>query len=194
MRKALKFAISAILLIVLGFSLHEVYHLARFGHLAPLGLHSDILIRRVDIGIPGISKDYEARLTNYGVRPITVIACDFLSDAFEHGQMVAYVIERWNPLSKAWETVLGFDKSAFCRPYPLGIAKAHVVSMRLWPGQSISTGSEATAARDAFAIGDKARFIVLAEDPGHHESTFPTAVFSIDEHPLDSDVPLRIRH
>jgi hypothetical protein len=194
MRNPLKLAITATLFVVLGFSLYEFYHLARYGHLAPLGLHSDIVVRRGDIGIPGISKLYEARLTNYGVRPVKVMACDFISDAFERGRIVAYAIERWNPLSRVWDTVIGYDQSAFCRPYPLGIAEAHLVSKRLWPGQSISTGDDATAARDTFVLGDKARFIVLGDGAGHRETAFPTTLFPIDEYPLYSDVPLRIRH
>jgi hypothetical protein len=35
-----------------------------------------------------------------------------------------------------------------------------------------------TAARDIFAIGDKARFVVFIGE----ELAFPTAAFSIDEH------------
>jgi len=48
----------------------------------------------------------------------------------------------------------------------------------------------ATAARDIFSIGDKARFVVFARDG----LAFPTAAFSIDEHPIRPDVPYRVRH
>src|SRR5581483_11415859 len=183
----------AILFVLLGFSAHQIYHLARFGHLAPLALHADIIIRRVDAGIPGVSKDYEAGLTNYGVKPVTVMACDFVSDASESGRIVPYAIERWNPVSRSWQTVLGYDTSAFCRSYPLGISQAHLVSTRLWLGQSISTGSESTAAREEFSIGDRPRFVVFGQDAHRPKSAFATIAFSIDEHPY-SEVPLRIRH
>jgi cupin domain len=85
MRNPLKLAITAAAILILGISLHELYHLTRYGHLAPFGLHSDVVVRKSDIGIPGISKLYEARLTNYGIAPVKVTACDFLSDASEHG-------------------------------------------------------------------------------------------------------------
>jgi hypothetical protein len=194
MRNPRKLAMIAAALLIVGISLHERYHLTRYGHLAPFGLHSDFVVRKSDIGIPGISKLYEARLTNYGIAPVKVTACDFLSDASEHGTMVAFLVERWNPRSRGWETVVAYDSPSSCGPSPLAIAQAHLISKRLWPGQSISTGDEATAARDAFAIGDKARFVVLDDYTGSHRAAFPTAAFAIDEHPTNYDVPSRLRH
>lgn len=177
-------------LLILVVSFLELGHLIRFGHFPPFGLHADVMVRKADYGIAGITKAYEAKLTNYGIMPARVEVCDFIDDAMSHGTQVGYSIEKWDVSARKWESMIESDKSAFCRPYPLGMIETHVIIKRLWPGQSISTGEEATAAREVFAIGDKARFVVFAGE----ESAFPTAVFSIDEHPTRPDVPYRVRH
>jgi hypothetical protein len=178
---------------LLGFIFHELNHFCRHGHLVPLGLHADVVVSHGDIGIGGISKLYEARLTNYGPFPARVTACDFITDASEHGTMVAYAVERWDNSSKKWKTVVEHDAATFCRPYPLGISQAHLFSTFLWPGQSISTGEEASAAR-GFQLGDKARFSVFSQRAGDWTTTFPTAAFPIDEIPKNEDDSLRVRH
>jgi hypothetical protein len=185
-----RIGIVAITLLVLPVGLLELGHLVRFGHFPPFGLHADVLVRKADYGIDGVTKAYEAKLTNYGITPARITACDFIDDAMSHGTIVGSTIEKWNRSAEKWQGIFKGDKSAFCHPYPLGMIETHVITKRLWPGQSISTGEEATAARDAFAIGDKARFVVFAGN----ELGFPTAAFSIDEHPTTSDVPYRVRH
>jgi hypothetical protein len=57
-----------ILLIVtasVGVIIQESIHFYRRRHFVPLALHADAIVQRGDIGIEGISKLYEARLTNY---------------------------------------------------------------------------------------------------------------------------------
>jgi hypothetical protein len=34
----------------------EANHYRRYGHLAPLGLHADVVVRSGDIGVKGVSK------------------------------------------------------------------------------------------------------------------------------------------
>jgi hypothetical protein len=177
-------------LLVLPISLLELGHLIRFGHFLPFGLHADVVVSKADYGIDGITKAYEAKLTNYGILPARITACDFIDDAMSHGTLVGSTVEKWDPSARKWESIFKRDKSAFCQPYPLGMIETHVITKRLWLGQSISTGEEATAARDIFSIGDKARFVVFARDG----LAFPTAAFSIDEHPIRPDVPYRVRH
>ena len=186
--------VSLLALLLLGLILHELNHFCRYGHIAPLGLHADVVISRGDIGIEGISKLYEARLINYGPFPARVTACDFISDASAHGTMVAYAIERWDKQVGKWSTIVEEEKSTFCRPYPLGIAKAHLFSRLLWLGQSISTGEEATTARGGFQLGDSARFSVFSGEAGNWRTAFPTAAFRVDEIPRVEGVPLRVRH
>ena len=177
-------------LLVLPIGLLQLGHLLRFGHLFPFGLHADVLVRKADYGIEGITKVYEARLTNYGFRPVRITACDFVDDAMSHGTLVGSRLQKWDPAGGRWQDAFKIDRSAFCRPYPLGMIETHIISKRLWPGQSISTGEEATAARDTFSIGDRARFLIFAQEG----LTFPTGAFVIDEHPTTPDVPYRVRH
>lgn len=190
MRLWRKVGVFAATLLVLPISLLELGHLARFGHLFPFGLHADVLVRKVDYGIDGVTKVYEAKLTNYGIRPAWVTACDFVDDTMSHGTLVGSRVQKWDPAGGKWQDGFKIDKSAFCRPYPLGMIDTHVISKRLWPGQSISAGEEATAARDIFSIGDKARFVIFAREG----LTFSTAAFLIDEHPTMPDVQYRVRH
>jgi len=190
MRMAKRIGLLAVAVLLLPISLLQLGHLIRFGHLFPYGLHADVTVKKVDYGIDGITKAYEARLTNYGIIPARITACDFIDDTMSHGTLVGSTVQKWDSSAKKWEGAFKIEKSAFCHPYPLGMVETHVVTKRLWFFQSISAGEEATAARDIFAIGDKARFLVFAGD----DFAFATPAFSIDEHPMDSGVPYRVRH
>jgi len=157
------------------------------------GLHAQLVVVNADIGIPGISKMYEARLVNHALWPIRISRCDFVDDTLTPGRMVAYAVQRWDNSTTRWTTVVEASASGFCKPYPLGIVKANLTSGWLWPGQSLSTGGEATAARDGFNLGDKGRFIVFTGAAGDYSSAIATAEFVVDEH-RQTDVPLRVRH
>jgi hypothetical protein len=43
-------------LLILGISVVELAHWIHFGHFIPFGLHADAVIRKEDLGIPGITK------------------------------------------------------------------------------------------------------------------------------------------
>jgi len=73
------------------------------------------------------------------------------------------------------------------------MAQTHLKRAWLWPGQVVSIGEEATAARDGINLGDKLRFVLFTGEPGDYASSIPTEAFVIDE-ASTSDVPLRIRH
>lgn len=157
------------------------------------GLRAETIVDHADMGIPGITKAYEGKLTNHGFWPVHVTRCDFIDDAMSPGTMLAYAVQRWNEARKQWETVVQFSKAEFCKPYPLGIVKAKIVNGWLWPGQSLRTGQEATAARDAFNIGDRARFVIFLKDAGDYGTSMASPEFTIDEH-LQTNIPLRVRH
>jgi hypothetical protein len=190
MTRLRRIGLVTVALVILPIGLLQLGHLARFGHFFPYGLHADVMVRRADYGIDGITKAYEAKLTNYGITPANVIACDFIDDAGGHGTLVGSKVQKFDPSTKNWEDVFKTEKSEFCRPYPLGMIETQIITKRLWPGQSISGGEEATAVRDVFSIGDKARIVAFARDG----LTFHTAAFSIDEHPSRPGVPYRVRH
>jgi hypothetical protein len=156
-------------------------------------LRADLVVTNADIGIPGISKMYEATLTNRGLLPVRVTRCNFIDDTLSPGTNVAYAVQRWDGGSKRWATVVEWRQSEFCKPYPLGIVEANLTRSWLWPGQKLSTGEEATAARDGFNVGDRGRFVVFTGTPGDYSSAVLTSEFVIDERP-QTDVPLRVRH
>ena len=76
----------------------------------------------------------------------------------------------------------------YCRPYPLGIAEARLTSKLLWPGQTLSTGEDATGARGDLK-GETMRFVVVANG-----RDFPTASFTIDEQVQRPDDGYRVKH
>jgi hypothetical protein len=169
MRLSVKIATFVASLLTLGFMLVELAHLVHFGHFIPLGLHADAVSRKADLGISGITKTYEAKLTNFGFTPARVTACEFISDTLSPVTQSLYTTEKWNDSTGMWENIFKNEELPNC---------PHVIAKRLWLGQSISSGEEAIAARDIFVIGDRARFVVFAEKG----VAFPTAAFPIDEH------------
>ena len=91
----------------LGFIVHESIHFFRFGHLAPMGLHADVVVTTSSelLGVDGLAKIYDARLTDYGVFPATITVCDYLDYASLHDTMVAYYVERRDPQLGRWNVV-----------------------------------------------------------------------------------------
>jgi hypothetical protein len=174
-------------LVVIGFAIA-----ARF-RTSENQLSAELLTTNADIGIPGITKMYEATLTNAGFLPARVTRCDYIDDASAPGTVVAYAVQRWDDSRKGWQTIVEFGKSQFCKPYPLGIVAAKLRRGWLWPRQSISTGEEATAARGGFTMGDRARFVIFTGAAGDYASSVATAEFIIDEVPK-TDLNLRLRH
>jgi hypothetical protein len=106
--------------------------------------------------------------------------------------MVAYAIERWNRNVSQWDRVVVFDSSSFCKPYPLGIVEAQLKEAWLWPGQSLTTGPEATPAR--LRKGDAARFVVFTQAAGDYSHSIATKAFVIDEEIETPGLQFRVRH
>ena len=159
-------------------------------------LRAEYSVEKADIGIPGISKMYDARVINRGKLPVRVQVCDFVDDASARGQAAAFAVQKWDSHGNKWVTVMDASNFQNCRPYPLGWVTANLKRIWLWPGQSVSMGEEATAAR-GFHQGDSARFVLYS---GFNETgkttawAFPTASFVIDEEALPDGPELRIRH
>jgi len=140
----------------------EVMHRKHYGHYFSYGAHIDQLNEDFNIGIPGQRKLYWARLFNFGVLPMKVTACDYITDALQPGTELPYAIQRYDPLTKTWQTVLDFEKEYFCTPAPTSTIKDDIVSRWIWPGTGINVmEGEATGARDHFQKGDLARFVVF---------------------------------
>lgn len=169
-------------------------HFSTHGHAAGRGLHADVLTRNASIGIPGINKMYEAELTNFGMLPALTRQCDYLSDAMARGTMVAYSVERWDHRSGAWQSVVDMNNAEFCAPAPLSIVEASLTARWLWPGQSVRTEEEATAAREPLRAGDTVRFRVYVRTGDSKSESVATNGFVIDESRTEDTGPLRLRH
>ena len=146
------------------------------------------------IGIPGLTKTYEAMLSSGSLLPMRVTVCDFVTDAFERGYSVAHSIERWDDGSGEWRLFWGIARQDFCRPYPLGItSESRVRSVWLWPGEAISTSFVAIQASDGLRLGDHLRF-AIRPFRSFPEITVVTDPFPVDERPAESGGGFRIRH
>jgi len=107
--------------------------------------------------------------------------------------MLAYSVQRWEADEKRWITIAEPGRSEFCKPYPLGIIKGTVSKAWLWPGHTIFTNEEATAARDALSIGDRARFVIFLGEPGDYSTSLATGEFKVDQRP-QTDRSLSVTH
>lgn len=164
--------------VVLSVAVLQIHHHAQYGHFVPAGLHADVTVSDADTGIPGISQLFDAHLTNFGLFPHRIERCEFVSDAGAHEVRVAYRLEQLDTRTNTWKTL--FDTAQnYCHAYPLGIAQSKLMNKVLWPGQTLSIGSEATAAR-AQLKGETMRFVIEA-----NRREFPTGPFMIIEVPSD---------
>jgi len=170
-------------LIAVAFTIHELNHFYRYGHLVPLGLHADVDISRESdlLGIQGVANGYHVRLTNYSVLPIMVTVCDY-RDSGARETMIAYVVERWEPQLKTWKFVPewdGYGSRLFCRP-SFEVSEEHLVRRRFWPGQSIPVGWVLPAERGGFHPGDEGRFTIFLDATRNPNRVISTAVFRVD--------------
>lgn len=166
-------SVGLIMAVVFGLIALEVHHHWEYGHFVPLGMHADVTAFKGDMG-QGVTTFFDAHLTNFGFYPQEIERCEFVSDAGAHEVSVAYRLEQLDTGTRTWKTLFNSAQS-FCRPYPLGIAHSKLVKKAIWPGQTLSTGAEATAAR-AMLKGATMRFVIEANG-----REFPTSPFVIVE-------------
>ncbi|MGH9968906.1 MAG: hypothetical protein ACREBG_14055 [Pyrinomonadaceae bacterium] len=176
--------VSAIALVALSVIGVEWMHYHNYGHLVSYGLHVDPLHRDAYIGIPGQTKMYYARLSNYSLWPVSLPACDYVTDDFGKGTEFPYAVQRWEASSNRWQTIVDMSAERFCQPYPLGMIETHLVTKKLWPGSSVEVmEGEATGAHDSFRKGDLARFVVFRkmDSTGDWHSAIPSEPFPIQD-------------
>jgi hypothetical protein len=175
----------------------EWNHHRTYGHFVAYGLHLDPVNRDAYIGIPGQTKMYSARLSNYSLNAVTIPACDYVTDAFERGTEHPYAVQRFDPSSNTWQTVVDASGGGFCRPAPLSTIETHLVSRTLAPGCSVEVmEEEATGARDAFRQGDLARFVVFTklDKSGDWTTAIASVPFVIEDNVTrDDPTPLRVK-
>jgi hypothetical protein len=194
MDRARKVAFLFITFLFLGLLLHESIHLYRFGHVVPLGLHADVYVTTsADVlGVDGTARIYDARLTNYGILPTTIVVCGY-SVSGAPATAVNYVVERWDRQSGKWIFVPEWDfygSRLFCRPV-FEVTDEHLAQLRLWPGQSIRVGGGTPGQMSGFHIGDDGRFTVFLSADGNRRNALSTSTFRVDQQVRNNGVPLR---
>ena len=181
-----KASLILVALFLVGLSQHALWHLYRYGHLAPFGLHADVSITTSDdvLGVEGIAKIYHVRVTNYGLFPSTISVCE-LRVAGAPAVEVNYAVERWDRQSKEWRLVPEWDFDGyrlFCRP-AFEVTEEHIARRRLWPGQSIEVGEGIPGQLGGFHVGDEARFTIFLDADGNKANAISTAIFRVDQQP-----------
>ena len=175
----------------------EVGHKYNYGHFVPYGLHIDVISRDSSIGIPGQTKMYEAHLSNFTLWPVSLQGCDYMDDAFGRGTMFPYAVQRWDTNANAWYTVAETSEDYFCRPIPLSVVEAKLISRRLWPGTEVQVvEGEATGATEPFKRGDLARFVVfrnLGKDMDLSKAT-ASGAFVIEDEVVRDGTQFRVKH
>lgn len=175
-------------------------HYRTYGHFVSYGLHVDPVNQDAYIGIPGQTKMYAAKLSNYSFRSVTLPACDYMTDdlAAGWGTEYPYAVQRFDTSSNTWHTVADASGDWFCRPYPLGKVETHLVFKTLAPGASVEAmEGEATGARDPFRQGDLARFVVFTklDKSGDWNTALASVPFRIEDNVIrDEANPSRVKH
>src|SRR5258708_7777746 len=188
--------ITGCIIIGICISVIEVVHYRHYKHFVSYGLHADIVTEDSNIGIPGQTKLYWARVSNFGILPVNLSSCEFITDDMSPGIGYPYAVQRWNSSSNSWDTISENNGEGFCEPTPMSKIKADLVNKRLRPGKSVETEWEATGAREPFQKRDLARFVVFRTI--EKEIAWQTAVasvpFTIEDQVDREDGPFRIKH
>src|SRR5712672_2149409 len=159
-------------------------------------LRAEYTVETADIGIPGITKMYDGRLVNKGRTPVRIEICAYVDDAGGRGDAPAFSVQKFDAKHATWETIVDASDARACHAYPLGWVTTHLRTRWLWPGQSVSMGEEATAAR-GFLKGESARFLLFTSykhDREHAPQEIPTPGFVINEESGGGAAGLRVRH
>jgi hypothetical protein len=171
-------------LFFVGLAVPELRHFHRYGHFVPFGLYADVSINTSDdvIGVDGVAKIYDARLTNYGIFPITIVVCDYRITGVP-ATALNYIVERWDLQSRELRLVPEWDSYGnrlFCRPV-FEVEDEHLARRRLWPFQSIQVGGGIPGQMGGFHIGDSGRFTIFLSADGNKNHAISTSIFRVDQ-------------
>lgn len=143
------------------------------------GVHVEIVTMKADVGIPGVTTSYSVELRNHTAFPITFEGVQLPGGYPASGVWYHYRIEKWSSETKLWYTVAEVD--------PTAMGNNPIVTKRVWPGSTLSPVTwEATAARDAFQKGDRARFVIfssLKAADASGQRIFYSPAFRVEEEP-----------
>src|SRR5260370_29970101 len=105
-------------------------------------LHAEYTVETADIGIPGVTKMYDARLVNSGRAPVRVEICAYIDDAGGGGDAPAFFVQKYDGESATWETILDASNARTCHPFPLRCVTARVKNRWVLPGPPVSVGKK----------------------------------------------------
>src|SRR5262249_31555361 len=179
-----------LLLLIGGVAYLEIEHKWNYGHFVGYALHVDSISHDVYIGIPGQTKLYSALISNFTLLPVKFEGCSFITDAFGKGVEYAYSVQRWDNNKNEWLTIANNDDAGICQPTPLSKMEATLITGRIWPGSTVDImANEATGARDSFAKGDIARFVVFQNFTRDNSSAIgiPSEPFTIVDDVVKND-------
>jgi hypothetical protein len=175
-------SLGAVFLIILAsILLAEVGHHRRFGHFFGYGVHLDL---RRESPLPLAPYKYcwyMVDLSNYGLTPVKLsgylVESDFMAKTtFE----LPYRVERWDPNSRTWTTVIPSSPSNRS-PNSQSIPAQKTI----WPGSSINVVPGILVAGSAgIKKGDTLRFVVMEAAQGSRDGrVFYSPVFKIGQSP-----------
>ena len=181
-----KVGLLSVVLGFIAFCAHQIRHFNSYGHLAPLGLHADVLMTTSAqiIGVTGVAKINHARLTNYGVLPTHLVACNYKMLGAPETEL-NYITERWDNASSQWKYVPDWDfgsHSHFCGPQ-FEVTDEHVATQWLWPGRSIETGERPPGQIGGFGLNEYGRFTIFLAGNGDMRKAVSTSTFRVDQVP-----------
>jgi hypothetical protein len=133
----------------------EIHHRVRFGHFISYGIHSDIVEKSGDIGIPGIKTFYAAEVFNYTLFPLTLAGWDYVGDVPGPPSFYCrFQVQKLSPQDGRWIVVVDVK--------PVEGSQVPVAHKRLYPFASfVPMEPEPTGAMDALRKGDLVRFAVF---------------------------------
>jgi hypothetical protein len=154
------------------------WHHLRYGHFIGYGWDVDLMKRREDLGIPGVTTTYNVRLTNLTIHSLDFEGIKLPGGFVGSGVLLRTRIDRWDAGKGAWVTV---DESKAWEEYPGARVTLKIKPLRskyVWGWAAIAAGLN-------FKKGDKLRLVILSSatkregEPGQH--AFYTAPFFLQE-------------
>lgn len=148
--------------------------------LSPLSQRTNALRILVETKAESGATRYEAVVVNDGYLPVFVGRCETVSDVMQRDVRVGDVLQRWQPESGRWETVL--DRH-HCQLIVTGIIEARFTRKLLWPTQRLHTspffpniGFQGLP----FQHGNRVRFLVLMRTPKQDSEALSSPGFTVD--------------
>lgn len=167
-----------------GVATFQLRHYVVYRHLVPFGVHADVRWEDAELAPGWRPRLYWAEVVNFGPWPAVFVSCRYTTDTNSPGVELAWGLERWNQLRKAWEIRDLPERRDWCDPRPIPTSRGGAIMSRerLWPGQGVRVMDWTVVhAQGDFEPGDSARFVVFRtlNEPERWDDVVMTQVFTI---------------